>query len=98
MINLKKRRGVPDEDAPHLISTAEAATLQLEFRYLSWLTDEEIYWEKVQHVSDTSSRVVILMTSCCAQIMETIKAARLPHGLASIFMSYVNGRHFHCDN
>ena len=55
MVNLQQRRGVPDEHLPHLISTAEAATLQLEFRYLSWLTDKEVYWEKVEHVCGCNS-------------------------------------------
>jgi endoplasmic reticulum Man9GlcNAc2 1,2-alpha-mannosidase len=49
-VNLKQRRGMPDEYFPLFISTAEAATLQLEFRYLSWLTDDDVYWEKVEHV------------------------------------------------
>jgi endoplasmic reticulum Man9GlcNAc2 1,2-alpha-mannosidase len=31
-------------------STAEATTLQLEFKYLSYLTDNEKYWEKAEKV------------------------------------------------
>ena len=50
-INLAKREGVPDSELPFLVSTAEVSTLQLEFRYLSYLTDEETYWEKVEAVS-----------------------------------------------
>ena len=50
MINLGKREGVMNPDTPELVSTAEAATLQLEFRYLSWLTDNEEYWEKAEKV------------------------------------------------
>ncbi|KIP02174.1 glycoside hydrolase family 47 protein [Phlebiopsis gigantea 11061_1 CR5-6] len=50
MINLGKREGVMNPDTPDLVSTAEAATLQLELRYLSWLTDNEEYWEKAEKV------------------------------------------------
>jgi len=51
MVNLQKRQGVPDESNPGLVSTAEASTIQLEFRYLSELTDKDIYWEKAEKVS-----------------------------------------------
>lgn len=50
MVNLGKKEGVSDVDNRGLVSTAEAATLQLEFKYLSLLTDEEIYWEKAEKV------------------------------------------------
>ncbi|OCH89742.1 glycoside hydrolase [Obba rivulosa] len=50
MVNLAKRQGVPDVDNKGLVSTAEVSTLQLEFRYLSLLTDNETYWEKAEHV------------------------------------------------
>lgn len=49
-INLQRHTGVPDFDNNGLVSTAEAATLQLEFRYLAFLTDEDIYWEKAEEV------------------------------------------------
>ncbi|KAF8554343.1 glycoside hydrolase family 47 protein [Imleria badia] len=49
-VNLQRREGVPDRDNNGLVSTAEAATLQLEFRYLSLLTGEDTYWEKVEEV------------------------------------------------
>jgi len=32
-----------------LLSIAEVTTLQLEFKYLSHLTDDEVYWRKVEH-------------------------------------------------
>ncbi len=51
MVNLAKRTGVSDVDNRGFVSTAEASTLQLEFKYLSLLTDEEVYWEKVEKVS-----------------------------------------------
>ncbi|TFY73677.1 hypothetical protein EWM64_g10336 [Hericium alpestre] len=74
MVNLAKREGVSDRDNQGLVSTAEAATLQLEFRYLSYLTDEDIYWKKAE------------------KVMSVIKAARMPPGLASIFMNPNDGK------
>jgi mannosyl-oligosaccharide alpha-1,2-mannosidase len=50
LINLALREGVPDRDTNGYISTAEASTLQLEFRYLAYLTDEDTYWEKAEKV------------------------------------------------
>ncbi|KAJ3513466.1 hypothetical protein NLJ89_g2936 [Agrocybe chaxingu] len=50
MVNLKARRGVDNEETPGLISTAEASTLQLELRYLSYLTDNDAYWDSAEAV------------------------------------------------
>ncbi|KAJ3489749.1 hypothetical protein NLI96_g1889 [Meripilus lineatus] len=50
MVNLGKRTGVSDVDNRGFVSTAEASTLQLEFKYLALLTDEEAYWEKAEKV------------------------------------------------
>jgi hypothetical protein len=50
MVNLLLRKGVDDPDSPGYVSTAEAATIQLEFRYLSFLTDNDRYWEAVERV------------------------------------------------
>ncbi|TFY59391.1 hypothetical protein EVG20_g7810 [Dentipellis fragilis] len=50
LINLALRKGVANDDNQGLVSTAEASTLQLEFRYLSQLTDEDIYWKKAEQV------------------------------------------------
>ncbi|KAI6133681.1 glycoside hydrolase [Pisolithus croceorrhizus] len=50
LVNLHLLEGVSDHDNGDFISTAEVSTLQLEFRYLTYLTDEEIYWEKVEKV------------------------------------------------
>ncbi|KAE9390251.1 seven-hairpin glycosidase [Gymnopus androsaceus JB14] len=52
-VNLAQQKGVPDPDLPFLVSTAEVSTLQLEFRYLSYLMEEETYWEKVEAVMKT---------------------------------------------
>ena len=49
-INLKEREGMDDPGNPGLISTAEASTLQLELKYLSFLTNNDVYWEKVEKV------------------------------------------------
>ncbi|KAI0713189.1 glycoside hydrolase [Cerioporus squamosus] len=53
MINLAKREGVRAEDNKGLVSTAEISTLQLEFRYLSYLTDNDEYWDAVENVMRT---------------------------------------------
>ncbi|KAF9469504.1 glycoside hydrolase family 47 protein [Collybia nuda] len=75
MVNLATGEGIANTEFPGLVTTAEVATLQLEFRYLSHLTGKEIYWQKVENV------------------MRVIKAARLPHGLASIFMNVESGQY-----
>lgn len=50
LINLHLRKGADEPDVPGIVSTAEAATIQLEFRYLSFLTDNDSYWEAVEWV------------------------------------------------
>lgn len=49
-IDLAERKGVPDMDNRGMSSTAEAATLQLEFKYLSYLTDDYVYWKVAEKV------------------------------------------------
>ncbi|KAK7464335.1 mannosyl-oligosaccharide alpha-1,2-mannosidase [Stygiomarasmius scandens] len=49
-VNLAQKKGVPNSDYQAVVSTAEVSTLQLEFRYLSYLTDNEEYWEKAEDV------------------------------------------------
>ncbi|KAJ7115276.1 glycoside hydrolase [Mycena epipterygia] len=49
-INLETRFGIPDPWNPHSISTAEATTLQLEFRDLAELTSNATYWYKAEKV------------------------------------------------
>lgn len=56
MVNLGQRKGVPDRDNNGLSSTAEVGTLQLEFKYLSYLTDDDTYWKAVEKVSLTLLR------------------------------------------
>lgn len=48
--NLKTLKGIPSHDDGGASSTAEATTLQLEFKYLANLTGEAYYWEKAEKV------------------------------------------------
>jgi mannosyl-oligosaccharide alpha-1,2-mannosidase len=50
MVNLGLRKGVDEPDSPGIVSTAEAATLQLELRYLSFLTENDEYWDRAEKV------------------------------------------------
>ena len=61
MINLQLREAVDDPNVPGLVSTAEAATIQLEFRYLSFLTDNDTYWDAVERVG-TSNYICFHLT------------------------------------
>lgn len=49
-VNLKTRRGKQSHADGGASSTAEVATLQLEFKYLAKLTGEALYWEKAENV------------------------------------------------
>ena len=49
-VNLKESKGVPNHMDGGASSTAEAASLQLEFKYLALLTGEKNYWDKVEKV------------------------------------------------
>ncbi|ODV63565.1 mannosyl-oligosaccharide 1,2-alpha-mannosidase, partial [Ascoidea rubescens DSM 1968] len=49
-VNLQSKKGLISHADSGASSTAEVSTLQLEFKYLSKLTGEKIYWEKVEHV------------------------------------------------
>jgi mannosyl-oligosaccharide alpha-1,2-mannosidase len=49
-IDLKAREGRSDSDNGGMVSNAEAGTLQLEFKYLSHLTDDYAYWNAVEKV------------------------------------------------
>jgi hypothetical protein len=48
--NLNTSKGIPSHADSGASSTSEAATLQLEFKYLSKLTGETHYWEKAEKV------------------------------------------------
>ncbi|GAA5824425.1 hypothetical protein JCM10212_000785 [Sporobolomyces blumeae] len=47
-VNLARREGILDPDNHGLTSVAEAGTLQLEFKYLSELTGNPVYWKAVE--------------------------------------------------
>ncbi|KAJ7461276.1 glycoside hydrolase [Mycena galericulata] len=49
-VDLAARKGIPDQWAPNAISTAEATTLQLEFRELARRTGNAGYWHKAERV------------------------------------------------
>ena len=48
-VHLGERRGVPSQDRG-ISSTSEVATVQLEFKYLSYLKGEEKYWKAAENV------------------------------------------------
>ena len=50
-LNLKERVGIPDEEFKGLSTVSEAASVQLEFKYLSYLTGDPQYWEAADKVS-----------------------------------------------
>ncbi|KAM0564223.1 hypothetical protein ACHAPJ_000433 [Fusarium lateritium] len=49
-VNLHKYEGIPSHVDMGASSTAEATTVQLEFKYLAKLTGEKDYWDKVEKV------------------------------------------------
>ena len=50
VINLVTMEPSHTDDFSGLVSVAEAGTLQLELRYLSHLTGNDVYWRKVEKV------------------------------------------------
>lgn len=49
-VNLKTLKGVTSHDDGGASSTAEAASLQLEMKYMAKLTGEKNYWDKAENV------------------------------------------------
>ena len=49
-INLANSEGFLTDDNHGLLSIAEVGTLQLEFKYLSHLTDDDKYWDAAERV------------------------------------------------
>ncbi|KAJ0340436.1 hypothetical protein COL922a_003458 [Colletotrichum nupharicola] len=49
-VNIGQRKGIPSHADGGSSSTAEAATVQLEMKYLSHLTGNDVYWKKAEHV------------------------------------------------
>ena len=52
MVNLGLRKGIPETNHNGWVSTAEVATLQLEFKYLSHITGDQKYWNAVEKVME----------------------------------------------
>ena len=52
MVNLGLKQGIPETNHNGWVSTAEIATLQLEFKYLSHLTGDQKYWNAVEMVME----------------------------------------------
>ncbi|KAF7303417.1 alpha-1,2-Mannosidase [Mycena indigotica] len=86
LINLHKRVGVPDRENRGLVSTAEAATLQLEFRYLSWVLGEDEFHESKSNVRPEQ------YWEKAERVMKVIRMARANGGLAPIFMNIDAGK------
>lgn len=51
-VKLDDSKGIPSHDDMGASSTAEATTLQLEFKYLAKLTGEKNYWDSVEKVME----------------------------------------------
>ncbi|KAG9253250.1 glycoside hydrolase family 47 protein [Emericellopsis atlantica] len=51
-VNLEKFKGIPSHDDQGAASTAEALSVQLEFKYLAKLTGEKYFWDKVEKVME----------------------------------------------
>ena len=51
-VNLAKREGIRSHADGGASSTAEAATVQLEMKYLSVITGDDIYWHKAERVME----------------------------------------------
>ncbi|CAH0016323.1 unnamed protein product [Clonostachys rhizophaga] len=51
-VNLEKFKGIPSHADMGAASTAEATSVQLEFKYLAKLTGEKYYWDKVEKVME----------------------------------------------
>jgi hypothetical protein len=64
MVNLALRQGSDEPYSPGIVSTAEAATLQLELRYLSFLTENDEYWDRAEKVCSPLSLRTTRQMSC----------------------------------
>nr|POE48435.1 mannosyl-oligosaccharide 1,2-alpha-mannosidase [Quercus suber] len=55
-VNLHTRKGIPSHADGGASSTAEATSVQLEFKYLAKLTGEDHYWDTVENVMKVIDR------------------------------------------
>ena len=67
-INLADSKGVISKDNHGLLSTAEIATLQLELKYLSHLTDDGKYWDAAEHVMEVIRGQLTHLSSALAPV------------------------------
>jgi Glycosyl hydrolase family 47 len=82
MVNLGLRQGTDASDSPGIVSTAEAATLQLELRYLSFLTENDEYWDRAENVCMfVVVEAMLLMTSKIGH--ENHQSSKVAFGLSS---------------
>lgn len=51
-VNLEKFKGIPSHDDMGASSTAEATSVQLEFKYMAKLTGERNFWDKAEKVME----------------------------------------------
>ncbi|KAG8936383.1 mannosyl-oligosaccharide alpha-1,2-mannosidase [Tulasnella sp. 418] len=58
IINLDARQGFLDEENDGLASTAEVSTLQLELKYLTWLTGDNSYWKAAEKITRKFRRIM----------------------------------------
>ncbi|KIK02208.1 glycoside hydrolase family 47 protein [Laccaria amethystina LaAM-08-1] len=65
VINLATMEPGHTDDFPDLVSVAEAGTLQLEFRYLSHSTGNDVYWRKVEK---TRLRVSVVQSNAFKRV------------------------------
>lgn len=52
LVNLGLRQGLKVTERKGWVSTAEVSTLQLEFKYLSYLTGDRRYWDAVEKIME----------------------------------------------
>jgi hypothetical protein len=83
-INLATREGIPDRDNQGVASLAEAASLQLELKYLSHLTGDYVYWRKAERVSWGFFRWT---DDADDQVSEIIRSQAIYDGIAPIFIA-----------
>ncbi|PSR72033.1 hypothetical protein PHLCEN_2v12099 [Hermanssonia centrifuga] len=83
-VNLARGTASLDPSIKGLVSTSEVSGMQLEFKYLSLLTDEDIYWKKVEKVMDRI-RKAHLQTSLAPIYMRNWRVSPKQDHLACFF-------------
>lgn len=88
-IDLGERTGWPDKDNNGWSSLSEVATLQLELKYLSHLTDDYTYWQAAEKVRHCIFFLQTVGSNPAAQVLEVIRDAGNGNTLVPIFIQYV---------